>query len=103
MADKSCFNTCNLNIETTNCNPGNRELWFKNKLPLDLDPVRSNIVNGCWECNYYDEDRINSTLCGRSFYNGYIENPCERVRNVNINSKLKHLGEPLHKNCILRK
>ena len=102
MVDKNCFNTCNLNIATTDCNPGNRHLWFKNKLPSDLDPVRSNIINGCWECNYQLEYQINSSLCSRNFYDGYTQNPCNRVKNVDINSKLRNIDKPIHKHCLLK-
>ena len=37
------------NLVTVRCNPGDRNLWFKNQ--DKEDPVYSNIQNGCWICN----------------------------------------------------
>ena len=101
MAHKNCMNICNVKIETLDCNPGNRELWYKNKLPTDLDPVRSNIINGCWECNYDESNEVNTTLCNRNFYDGVQQNPCNMVKDVDVNSKLKNLGIPYNKYCKL--
>lgn len=89
------YNPCNLKIKTINCCPSNRVEWFKHKLPEDVDPVRSNIVNGCWECNYDEDYVINSTLCDRSFNDGFYANPHKRIEYIDINSKLTNRGIPL--------
>jgi len=41
----SSNNACNTIVDTMDCNPANRNLWFKHKLPENVDPVRSNIAN----------------------------------------------------------
>ena len=98
----SSNNACNNIVQTMDCNPGNKNLWFKYKLPEDVDPVRSNIVNGCWECNYEESNRVNTILCNRAMYDGYIPNPNCMARDVDINSKLKNIDKPIHKYCILK-
>ena len=95
----SSNNACHTIVDTMDCNPANRNLWFKHKLPENVDPVRSNIANGCWECNYDESNEVNTTLCNRALYDGFTPNPNCRVRDVNINSQLKNLGIPLSRHC----
>lgn len=75
---KSCFkscpdNACEIKIKTLPCDPNSKKEWFKH--PNKVDPVRMNIVNGCWLCNYEPTQSINSQLCNRNFYDGYIKPP----------------------------
>ena len=71
-SSQSCYkssdkNVCNQKLKTEDCDPGNPDLWFKNKLPQDLDPVLSNIYNGCWSCNHEPMQTNNNILCNRRF------------------------------------
>ena len=36
--------------------------------PVDMDPVLYNILNGCWLCNYEQQEFDNQYLCNRNFY-----------------------------------
>tara|TARA_B100000780_G_scaffold274825_1_gene240425 strand:+ start:1575 stop:1859 length:285 start_codon:yes stop_codon:yes gene_type:complete len=69
------------NLVTVRCNPGNRKLWFKNQ--DKIDPVQSNIQNGCWICNIDQQQKENSKLCERSLFNPNT-GPCEFVYDVNV-------------------
>ena len=75
--DKSCTRTnfCNLKLKTYNCNPNDKNLWYKHQLPHGLDPVLSNIYNGCWLCNYEPHQTINNNLCARQFEDKNITPP----------------------------
>lgn len=78
--NQSCYkysdkNACNLKLKTENCDPGNRDLWFKNKLPEGLDPVLSNIYNGCWSCNHEPMQGNNNKLCNRQFMDLNVQPP----------------------------
>jgi hypothetical protein len=95
----STKNACDTAVDTLDCNPQNRNLWFKYDLPKDVDPIRSNIVNGCWECNYAESNDVNTTLCNRAMYDEFIPNPCNIVKDTDINSRLKNLGIPLGRHC----
>lgn len=97
--DSNC-NACNTVMRTTPCDPNNKCNWFKHKLPQGLDPVLSNIYNGCWMCNYEPEQCWNSKLCDRNFFNGYVANPCQVAKDVDIESKMKHLGTRLNRNFV---
>lgn len=91
------FCPCNIKIDTMDCNPNNKDLWYKQRLPENVCPVRSNIINGCWECNYEESYNVNSILFDRTLYSGFISNPHKRVEYVDINSKLKNLDIPLNR------
>jgi len=92
-------NTCNIKIRTLECNPGDRNLWTQqlqlNEYGDNNEVVKSNIVNGCWECNYDDLYEENSYLCRRSLYQGEEQNPHNYVTNVNLNSCLLNINKPL--------
>ena len=62
----------NIKINTLKCNPIDTALWC-NQIPLNEyddnnNIVKSNIVNGCWECNYDDSYQENNYLYNRSIY-----------------------------------
>lgn len=82
--NQSCYkycdkNACNLKLKTENCDPGNRDLWFKNKLPEGLDPVLSNIYNGCWSCNHEPMQSNNNKLCNRQFMDLNVQPPYAHI------------------------
>ena len=84
-------NACDLKLASVNCAPGNKDLWFSRQLPTGLDPVLSNIYNGCWLCNLEPAQTVNSILCNRNFYDGYIKPPFEMVQNINTETKLRNI------------
>jgi len=51
-------------------------------------------------CNYEPEQCWNSKLCDRNFFNGYVANPCQVAKDVDIESKMKHLGTRLNRNFV---
>ena len=48
--DNNC-NPCNTKLKTYNCDPNNKDLWFKESIK-NIDPVLANIYYGGWLCNY---------------------------------------------------
>jgi hypothetical protein len=68
------------NLVTVRCNPGDRNLWFKNQ--DKEDPVYSNIQNGCWICNIDQQQKENGKLCERALFNSNT-GPCEYPYDVN--------------------
>ena len=102
-------NNCNLRVKTLECNPIDTNLWTQ-QLPLNEygdnnDVVKSNIVNGYWQCNYEDSYEENSYLCRRSLYNGEEPIPFNYTNDVNLNSCLLNINKPLSKHlpkCGLR-
>lgn len=69
------------------CNPDNTKLWFNNNLPKNLDPVLSNIYNGCWQCNFRESVVNNDILLNRRFYDGFIIPPYKNI--IDIDSKMR--------------
>ena len=53
------------NLNYINCDPNNREYWTMTA----ADPVRSNILNGCWICNIEPQQKTNNKLCDRYLTN----------------------------------
>ena len=98
----SCYPTCPNNacqskIVTLPCNPNSKDEWFKHKLPQELDPVLSNIYNGCWMCNYEPAQTQNNKLCSRNYldYGGY--QPYNIGFQVDVDSVLKNINSCIKK------
>ena len=98
----SCYPTCPNNvcqskIVTLPCDPNSKKEWFKHKLPQDLDPVLSNIYNGCWMCNYEPTQTQNNKLCQRNYldYGGY--QPYNLGYQVDVDSVLKKINSCIKK------
>ena len=91
-------NTCNIKLDTLPCNPNEPEFW-NNQLNISNhnEIVKTNIINSCWQCNHEDSYEMNSELCRRSLYDGYIPNPIEYTTDVDIQSHLKNINKPLSK------
>lgn len=90
---------CTLKILTTDCNPNDRNIWFKHKLPNNLDPVLSNIYNGCWLGGYEPQQTTNNRLCQRNFYS--IETaPYDYLKSLDMQAKLTNRNVPLNRGCI---
>lgn len=94
----SCFtscpnNACQSKIVTWPCDPNSKEFWFKYDVPTDLDPVLSNIYNGCWMCNYEPMQTVNNKLCERKFldYGGF--QPYNLGFQVDIDSTVKNMNK----------
>ena len=85
---------CTLKIITTNCNPASKDLWYNHTLPDNVDPVLSNINNGCWMCGYEPQQTSNNRLCQRNFYSMEIP-PYDYVKSLDIQSKLINRNVPL--------
>ena len=81
------------------CDPANKNNWFKDSLPPRLDPVLSNIYNGCWQCNHTDSVFINDKLLTRTFFDGYINKPY--VSLINKDSEIRNLNNKNLKNCLI--
>ena len=95
------YNTCNIKIKTLPCNPTDTELWC-NQLPLNEyggnnEVIKSNIVNGYWQCNFEELDEDNNYLCRRKFFDGVESIPYNYVNDVNINSCLLNINKPLNR------
>ena len=74
--DKTCEKSCcSYKLKTYNCDPNDKNMWFKHILPPSLDPVLSNIYNGCWLCNYEPQQTRNDRLCARQFLDTNIKPP----------------------------
>lgn len=84
----NCAGACDLGIKTVNCNPENRKEWFKHKLPVGLDPVLSNIYNGCWICNINPQQYDNQKLCKRNFFDSPKIAPYAPI--VEVENKLRY-------------
>ena len=69
-------NACNTKVATIDCNPGNKKYWKYPALPQGMNPVYYNVMNGCWLCNFAEQETENQRLCNRSFFNGLIKPPC---------------------------
>ena len=85
-----CGTACNLGIKTLPQNPENKNLWFKHQLPKGLDPVLSNIYNGCWICNIEPQQHDNQKLCKRNFFDGPNIPPYKPI--VDIENQLRYPG-----------
>lgn len=98
----SCYpicpnNACQSKIVTLPCDPNSKDEWFKHKLPQELDPVLSNIYNGCWMCNYEPSQTQNNKLCSRNYldYGGY--QPYNIGFQVDVESVLKNINSCIKK------
>ena len=83
--DMQNWNACASNIKTQNCNP----LHFQGMEPAkpkDMDPVLYNILNGCWLCNYEQQEFDNQYLCNRNFYYPEQIIPCNPYSFIPKNS-----------------
>ena len=77
------------NIIPVDCNPANRDLWFRD---YGLkDPVYSNIKNGCWLTNFEPMQKVNNKLCDRYLFNVNYQ-PCkfENVMNKMLNMRKRN-------------
>lgn len=97
---QSCYsscpnNACQSKLITLPCDPNSKKEWFKYKLPEDLDPVLSNIYNGCWMCNYEPAQTTNNKLCERNFLDYGSFQPYNLGYQVDIDSVVKNIN-----NCI---
>ena len=97
--DPEC-NACNSRMATTPCDPNNKCIWFKHKLPQGLDPVLSNIYNGGWMCNYEPQQCVNNKLCNRMLYNGFTVNPCIPGKNIELENKILNRGTKYSRNYV---
>ena len=77
-------NSCEKQMPYLRCDPNNRNLWFKNAVSGQLDPVRSNIMNGFWMCNLERDQEMNSLLCKRNFFDDDILAPFIYRENLNL-------------------
>jgi hypothetical protein len=98
---QNCFppcpnNACQSKIVTLPCDPNSKELWFKYKMPADLDPVLSNIYNGCWMCNYEPMQSVNNKMCQRNFSDIGGHQPYNTAYQVDMDSVLKNIN-----NCVI--
>ena len=93
---ESKSNACNSKMLTINCGPGNKNLWYSRQLPNGLDPVLSNIYNGCWLCNNEPAQSVNSKLCNRNFYDGYTEIPFHTKKKIETENILKNMHIKSH-------
>ena len=71
-------NACSNKILTYDCTPWNPKIWDKPAVPPGMDPCLYNVLNGCWLCNFYQQETENEYLCNRSFFSGNILQPCNR-------------------------
>jgi hypothetical protein len=85
-----CGGACEIGIKTLPCNPTDRKQWFKHKLPEGLDPVLSNIYNGCWICNINPQQEDNQKLCRRNFFDGPNIPPYKS--HIDVENKLRYSG-----------
>ena len=97
---QNCFpmcpnNACQSKIVTSPCDPNSKKLWFKYKMPSDLDPVLSNIYNGCWMCNYEPMQTVNNKMCQRNFLDFGGHQPYNSGYQVDMDSVLKNIN-----NCV---
>lgn len=83
---------CRIKIKTMNCDPND---WHKSgnngMMPVTngVDPVRSNIYNGGWLCNFEPQQAENSVLCKRQFFSEQVYPPFNVECRVNVDSRLK--------------
>ena len=92
------YKNCNIKIRTLECNPSDKNLWTQ-QLPLNEygdnnEVIKSNIINGCWECNYEDSYEDNNYLYNRSLYNGYEPIPYNYTNDVILNSQMLNITKP---------
>lgn len=97
--EKCPNNACKSKIVTYPCDPQSKDFWFQHKLPEDVDPVRSNIYNGCWMCNYEPAQTMNNNLCQRNFHDFGSYQPYNIPYYTDINSILRNIDRPLTKDC----
>lgn len=93
--DNNNCDSCLIKIKTMNCDPNN----WKDKsdgsnggslaAPVGVDPVRSNIYNGGWLCNYEPYQVQNSVYCQRQFFDAHIRAPYNVGCRVNAESRLR--------------
>ena len=95
---QSCFpecpnNACQTKLVTLPCDPNSKELWFKYQMPSDLDPVLSNIYNGCWMCNYEPAQTVNNKMCQRNFQDIGGFQPYNLAYQTDIDSIVKNINK----------
>lgn len=100
--------SCLIKIKTMNCDPN--EWRNKNNgdsgMPTgswpvrgEVDPVRSNIYNGGWLCNYEPAQVENGTLCKRQFFSVQVRPPFNYSCSIDAESKLKGMTLYANKHC----
>lgn len=94
---------CLIKIKTMNCDPNN---WKNNgagsagsAVVSGVDPVRSNIYNGGWLCNFEPQQIENSVLCQRQFFSEQVYPPFNVDCRVNIDSRLKGITVYGNRQC----
>ena len=77
------------NIVPVACNPGDKNLWFRDYNLVN--PVQSNIRNGCWMTNFEPMQKTNNKLCDRYLHNINYK-PCtyENVMNTMLNMRKRN-------------
>ena len=94
---ESKCNACDNKMMTTNCDPNNPNLWYKHELPKGLDPVLSNIYNGCWLCNFEPQQTENNKLCNRNFFNGPMLPPYDVGERITLETKMRNMDKKYNK------
>ena len=93
--NNSNCDSCLIKIKTMNCdpnewrNPANGNHGESVPSGAGVDPVRSNIYNGGWLCNYEPEQIQNGTYCKRQFFSVNIHPPFNVGCRVNAESRLR--------------
>lgn len=75
-----------------NCDPNNWKTegtGGSGRSAANVDPVRSNIYNGGWLCNYEPEQIENGVLCKRQFFSAQVHPPFNVGCRINAESRLR--------------
>lgn len=97
--------SCLLRIKTMNCDPnewrteGGGVNTGKASVGNGVDPVRSNIYNGGWLCNYEPTQTENSVLCQRQFFSNNVQPPFNTECAINVENKLKGMTVYANRFC----
>lgn len=104
--------SCLIKIKTMNCDPnewrnpnngsgvsGSGSGMGSWPVKSAVDPVRSNIYNGGWLCNYEPAQVENGVLCKRQFFSAQVRPPFNYACSINAESKLKGMTLYASRHC----
>ena len=104
--DNNNCDSCLIKIKTMKCDPN----YWKDKAdgsgggslaaPQGVDPVRSNIYNGGWLCNYEPSQVENGVLCKRQFFSSQVQPPFNIGCRVNAESRLRGITTYGNRFCV---
>ena len=96
----NCKTSCNLKIKTMpNRDPNDTSQWAIDPVPINMDPVMSNIYNGGWLCNYEPHQTHNNKICARAFEDRHIIAPYNYAHVIDMESQLKTLDQVANRFC----